>query len=737
MTLHLRRAGLAAVAAILTLSAVAQAGVQTGTSGWQWGNPLPQGNELAAMAFNGTTGYAAGDFGTLLKTTDGGGSWTGLRTGTAAPLFRVHLVDATTLVTGGPCVARRSTDGGQSFTRIAFAPVESSCDDPLQDLSFVTPDTGWLLQNDGAVQQTTDGGQTFSPRTAVPGTRAAGGQAFAGAISFRTPTTGYATTNVGTIFVTADGGQSWKQAADAGVPLTDLLFVGDQRVFASGPSGVVARSDDGGTTWVTRPTGASKLTGLACASPTTCLLATGSTTLLRTTDGLATAPTAITASNDAFNAVGFASATRAVAGGVRGATVVSDDGGLTSAAVGGRLDGAFTSVVAGAGSGGLAFAPGPRGTLGRTTDAGQTWTRGNIGTTGAILGVSFPSATQGFALDDRSGLFRTTNGAASWAPLDTGTTGRVTDLLAPARGTVLVVGPGGLRRSTDAGDSFGAVSAKALRSTSLSGLDLAGPRVAVAWGRKDLVLSTTSGASWRALNLPGKATRTRAGKRVTNAVLREVDFASANVGWIITDRGVLYRTTNSGRSWTELAGTGTAQGGTLAMASTRQGFLTIPSFGDVGKVGVVLRTSDGGTTWRPQVVAQQAIDAGGVAAGPDGTGYALAGDGLLRTTTGGDTGAASSLGLRVARAQLTKPGTVTVNGRLSPARGNERVTVSFRAGGSFAWRSQTVRVAANGSFTASVRTTRGTNTVVAQWPGDFRSAGDGSPPLAITVAKRK
>ena len=70
---------LACAAALLAvLPALAPASVQVGSSGWQWGNPLPQGNTLRSISFAGVDGYAAGDFGTLLRTTDGGATWSGL-----------------------------------------------------------------------------------------------------------------------------------------------------------------------------------------------------------------------------------------------------------------------------------------------------------------------------------------------------------------------------------------------------------------------------------------------------------------------------------------------------------------------------------------------------------------------------------------------------------------------------------------------------------------------------------
>jgi hypothetical protein len=71
-----------ALGALAVTPALAPAAVQVGSSGWQWGNPLPQGNAIRALSFAGTQGYAGGDFGTLLHTTDAGATWTGLPSGT-------------------------------------------------------------------------------------------------------------------------------------------------------------------------------------------------------------------------------------------------------------------------------------------------------------------------------------------------------------------------------------------------------------------------------------------------------------------------------------------------------------------------------------------------------------------------------------------------------------------------------------------------------------------------------
>ncbi|HEX2102142.1 MAG TPA: hypothetical protein VHF51_00700 [Solirubrobacteraceae bacterium] len=94
-----------ALGALAALPAFAPAAVQVGSSGWQWGNPLPQGNAIRAISFAGTQGYASGDFGTLLHTTDAGASWTGLLSGTFSGLTEVQAIDGDSDLAGGGCVA--------------------------------------------------------------------------------------------------------------------------------------------------------------------------------------------------------------------------------------------------------------------------------------------------------------------------------------------------------------------------------------------------------------------------------------------------------------------------------------------------------------------------------------------------------------------------------------------------------------------------------------------------------
>ncbi len=736
---RLRWSGMAALAAcaLAALPAAAQANVQVGSSGWLWGNPLPQGNTLRAMAFAGTTGYAVGDFGTLLKTTDAGDTWTGLPAGTFSNLTEVEVLDANTVVAGGGCVARLSTDGGQSFSRIAFTSVESSCPEGshLAALWYVNAQHGYLVLNDGSVYETTDNVQ-FATKTAIPGTKQTGGGVVPTDAVFTSDTGGFVTTSDGNIYVTTDSGVSWKSVSATNRPVRAITFASATVGYAVGDGSLFLKTSDGGATWVAKEIGSGQnLTAIRCANEKACVATTATgAQLVITVDGAATFSVPTLATDPLF-AAAFASPLRLAAAGQQGSTVVSDDAGANSRPIGGRLTGSFSRIVAGKVAG-TAFAPGPKATLGKTIDGGKTWTRGNVTTSADVLDVSFPTAQAGYALDAAGGLFVTTSGGGFWKTLDTGSTARPGAVYAPTPTTVMVIGPTGVRRSVDGGGSFDAVKGGAVAHTSLQRVDRAGSAI-VAYGVQDVIRSTDAGKTWTVIKKPGKYIK-KGKKRVNRLGVRRVDFVDATHGFLLDTSGRLWRTSNAGSSWTELPGIGTSAARGMSFSSAQKGYLVISSFGDVRQpTGFLLRTDDGGATWHPQFVVSTPIADDGVVAG-GATDYLLGGQqSLLYSTTGGDSGASSELTIAAPKTRYAKTTHITVTGKLTPASGNEQVTVSYRRPGSTRWTTQTVNASANGSYTTSWNLAKGANQFVAQWQGNFRAHGDGSKVLTVTVGKAK
>ena len=97
---------------------------------WKWMNPSPQGNSLFAMDFtDNNTGYSAGAFGTVIKTTDGGIQWTLLNSGTNTRLLSIDFINTELGFIGGFYqLLKKTTDGGQSWNQIQL-PVEGPFDD--------------------------------------------------------------------------------------------------------------------------------------------------------------------------------------------------------------------------------------------------------------------------------------------------------------------------------------------------------------------------------------------------------------------------------------------------------------------------------------------------------------------------------------------------------------------------------------------------------------------------------
>ncbi len=211
---------LAAASAALALT-IGPAGAQTtttptpvwtGHSGWTWGSPMPQGQDLAAVGFQGAAGYAVGSLGTVLRSQDGGQTWTGLATGTTDDLDHVQELSPTTVIAGGGCTVLESTNSGASFTTLPLG-LPANCE-PVAGVSFSTATQGYVELEDGTIFYTDDGGRTVQARSPVPVGPGGNGDGLA----FSSPTTGLGDLRRGLIERTTDGGNSWNQVLQATRP---------------------------------------------------------------------------------------------------------------------------------------------------------------------------------------------------------------------------------------------------------------------------------------------------------------------------------------------------------------------------------------------------------------------------------------------------------------------------------------------------------------------------------------
>jgi photosystem II stability/assembly factor-like uncharacterized protein len=735
----------AAAVSLIALAApsVAEATVQVSQSGWAWGNPSPQGNSIRAMSFSGLRGYAVGDAGTALRTDDGGATWKGLVTGTTNELTRVQVVtpDVVTIQSQDGCALRRSTDGGATFNFI-YVVAEQNCPNPVAATSFVSPTVGYLILKDGSVLRTTDGGDSFSKQTAVPGTAASSSADSAirdvNDVWFTGANAGFALTSGGT-FHTTDAGVSWQPVTTPAVNRR-ILFVDANVAYEYGGSDIT-KSIDGGVTWTdagaTVPGGVSAMT---CTSADACIVVpTAGDKLLRTDDGAATL-SPITPASRALYTAAYASSTRVVAAGDGGTTVASNDGGMNFSRVGGDIGGSYTQLRSG-GAPLAAFALGRKGALARTADGGNTWSILSVPTSSDILDVAFSSNITGYALDSDGGLFKTNNGGNSWQTLDPGTSSSARALATVGSDVVLLVGPKGVLRQTGDG-RFDPVTDRDVKSKALTGVDVNGSSVVV-FGPQTLAVSPKGGgAAWNTVALPNPDK-----KKHNTLKLAAVDFTGSKTGYVTDTKGRLFHTKNTGKTWTELPGLGSSAGLTLSFGDDKNGFVGT-RYAENTSDAYVERTSDGGKTWRPQRLAVGTVVTGGIVSAGDAQAYALVAPQvgrpdlvreLFSTTTGGDAGTVTTLSIKPSKTKLTKKqlkkvkGKITVRGTLAGAQGGERVVVSARSSKGTKWTTQVVTVGANGgSFTASFKISS-SSIFVARWAGGSGRRGVGTKAVPVTV----
>jgi len=729
----LRRAALAAVVCLMLTgfgaAAAAAAPVSSGHSGWGWALPTPQGQNLSAVTFSGSTGYAVGDFGTVLQSTDGGQTWSGLPSGTTSNLSIVQELDPNTVIVGGGCALRESTNGGATFTPMPINPSDTVCGSDLAAISFSSATTGYVLLQSGQVLSTTNGGATVTAKTRVP----LPGAARATGLTFTSPTTGFATTSAGAIEQTTDGGNSWTQVSSTFQTLNGIEFVNPQTAFAFGASNTLLKSTDGGVTWtkapLTMPSPAfENLSGIACTSATQCLISTDTSALILTSDGGQTG-SLVTPADQTLTSVAFTTGAGVVAVGTAGTIVLSANGGsqfptMISGGPGVPLSEATNQPLV-AGAPGTAYLLGKDGQLDATTNGGVDWSLEQTPTNANVVAGAFPTTSTGYVTTSDRVLRKTTDGGNSWSSLDATVTSR-TQLAATSASTVLLVGPRGIRRSTNGGQTFVKVPGRVqlarggrgptVASLSLTDAAVRGP-TAFAWGSDGAYESINEGLSWRAIALPRKTK------------IRQLSFVSPTTGYALdVARDVLF-TTNRGASWRKLLNVGTTAVSSISFSSAKRGLVALNA-PDALTIDV-LSTTNGGQTWQPQVIDGGA--AGLVLATPTVDYFANISPGadpfqaVFTTTNAGASPTPSQLTLSLQNKRLTatalreRHGQVTIRGRLTPVTSpGERVLLAYRSRQTGSWTSRPLTVASNGAFQTTVSKLKATTDFV------VASAGDGT-----------
>lgn len=237
---------------------------QQDVSGWYWLVGRPTGNTLYwTQIVDPANIYAVGNFGTFMKSTDGGDTWLvnsqvgspdnsstgGLSTRT---LYTGWFFDANTGIVAGqslssnPGLISRTTDGGNTWNYIQY----SFSGATVRDMYFINSLTGYMAGSSNAkLMKTTDAGITWSDESLKPGFPA---ETNYGAVyALDTGNIFLTSTNTKTLY-NYKTGIGWTTVSTPGsfTTFTDIIFKDANTGYISGSGNYFAYTTNGGSIWI-------------------------------------------------------------------------------------------------------------------------------------------------------------------------------------------------------------------------------------------------------------------------------------------------------------------------------------------------------------------------------------------------------------------------------------------------------------------------------------------------------
>lgn len=297
----------------------------------------------------------------LLFSSMANGAWTRQQSGTMAWLHAVYFLDGRRgWVAGGNGALLETTDGGETWKPVVRRPTEDS----IRDIYFADEKTGWIVcERDVYKLRTKDEQRTY-------------------------------------LMKTGDAGRNWQRVnlAEADARLVRAIFTEDGRAWAFGEAGALYSTRDGGTSWSRRP------------SPTRYLLLGGTfldrdhgwlvgarSTILQTFDGGETWRAGLVDARDVrFTAVSFVEQRIGWAVGSVGRIFMTLDGGRTWRAQNSPVQSDLADVKFLDASEG--WAVGSDGVLLHTKDSGIHWTIEPSGVTHPLERVFFVGRDRAWAV---------------------------------------------------------------------------------------------------------------------------------------------------------------------------------------------------------------------------------------------------------------------------------------------------------------------------------------------------
>ncbi|MFH1195794.1 MAG: YCF48-related protein [bacterium] len=520
---------------------------------WEKLSPYPGANQVIDIYFyNSDLGFVGAANGSILRTSDGGATWTEIYCG---HLDGVHSVYFTNETTGYACgyhkMILKTTDGGLTWSDLAYS---ADVFKGYESIVFSDANTGWVAGDEGVVLKTTNAGVTWTAVTSP----------FSGTIQkllYLGSNKLIAVGNVSNNWKSTDGGVTWT-AKSNGLGVSrwglDASTSDNNTIFVAATSGWITKSTDAGETWTASQTGVTTehLYSVFFTSSLIGYIGNGAVSIFKTTDG--------------------------------GATWSTSSSGTTSMM-------AISFIDANNG-----FAGGGSGTMLKTTNGGSTWTTINRGVAFSILTGWFTDTNTGYIAngDWTAGIYKTTNGGSDWT-LNTSSIaqGGVFDLMFVGTNNGYGCGYNAdysallLIKTTNAGGSWSEVDITSTGITYINSISLFFPTTSIGYIVGDnsdasasiLAKTTDSGDTWTVI------------KNDLSPVYA-CYFVDATTGYVAGMNGFAAKTIDSGEHWTTLTTNTSETLRSVSFNSLSIGFIC-------GTNGKIIKTTDGGNTWADKSIS--------------------------------------------------------------------------------------------------------------------------------------
>jgi photosystem II stability/assembly factor-like uncharacterized protein len=223
-----------------------------------------------------------------------------------------------------------------------------------------------------------------------------------------------------------------------------------------------------------------------------------------------------------------------------------------------------------------------------TTNGGESWTEETTPSNPVWYGGQFVNASDGWAVGAAGTIVATTNGGGTWAAQASGTTQTIDAISCASTSYCWAVGVGGVIAATTNGGTTWTAQTSGTNQE-LYGVSCVSTTKCWAAGGNGVLVATTNGTTWTAQTSG------------TTDTFYAIDCFSATACWAAGENGVIYASTN-GTSWTAQTSGTTEDIWGLDCITTMQCWANGST--TAGTAGVVLVTTNGGTTWLSPVSNQ-------------------------------------------------------------------------------------------------------------------------------------